>query len=328
MQLRLLGQVTFADSSGRVPTSVLEQPKRLALLAYLSNQPQGGKRRRDTLLGLFWPGLPTRRGRHALRQALYVLRRELGEHVIYARGDSVRVAHQHLWCDVIAFDDAMACKRFEEAAALYGGDLLDGVYVSGVAAEFEHWLDRERDRLRASAKEAFSKMRGRAELHGDWSRALGWAQRAVHLAPFDEPSVRHELRLLERTGNRAGAMNRYRKFEAAVRQQFDVRPSDETRALMDAIRSERPLPPNDRRIAGTFPAPPRLDRDRPGVDDSRTEPMTRPPATSRGEPRVEPRVHESGVTNRHRAARRDAADTHDLPARGSSRGRPEDRSSR
>src|SRR5262245_3855050 len=87
LRLRVLGTIELSDSEGHELSAVLAQPKRLALLVYLTAAPDAFHRR-DTLLGLFWPEHDDARGRAALNQALGFLRKELGESgILVSRGD-------------------------------------------------------------------------------------------------------------------------------------------------------------------------------------------------------------------------------------------------
>src|SRR5688500_18756361 len=107
--------MNLLGTDGREIRPVLSQPKRLALLAYLAVGSPQGCRRRDTLLGMFWPELDQERARAALRQALHGLRRSLGAGSIESRGDEeVRVDGEQLWCDARAFDAAIDGGRHEE----------------------------------------------------------------------------------------------------------------------------------------------------------------------------------------------------------------------
>lgn len=54
IKFRLLGSVDLKGPDG-APRSVLAQPKRAALHAYLAVSAPNGFHRRDKLLGLFWP---------------------------------------------------------------------------------------------------------------------------------------------------------------------------------------------------------------------------------------------------------------------------------
>jgi DNA-binding SARP family transcriptional activator len=87
IELRLLGSLSLTNSAREELPSVLRQPKRLALLAYLAAATPRGFHRRDTLLALFWPERDAEHARAALSDSLYALRRALGDGVILRRGD-------------------------------------------------------------------------------------------------------------------------------------------------------------------------------------------------------------------------------------------------
>src|SRR5260370_7014272 len=85
IKLGMLGTLSLSDADGREVRSVLRQPRRLALLAYLAAATPRGFHRRDSLLALFWPELDQEHARAALRQALHVVRDGLGADVILTR---------------------------------------------------------------------------------------------------------------------------------------------------------------------------------------------------------------------------------------------------
>ncbi|MEO7217622.1 MAG: hypothetical protein ABI026_05465, partial [Gemmatimonadaceae bacterium] len=74
MWLRTLGALELLDSAGQPLNSVVVQPKRVALLAYLAVALPRGFHRRDQILLIFWPDLTEDRARNALRQAVHHLR--------------------------------------------------------------------------------------------------------------------------------------------------------------------------------------------------------------------------------------------------------------
>ncbi len=87
IELRTLGSVSLLGPDGSELQSVLVQPKRVALLVYLTVVSRMGLVQRDPLLGLFWPEHDEARARASLRQALYEFRQELGQEVLVTRGD-------------------------------------------------------------------------------------------------------------------------------------------------------------------------------------------------------------------------------------------------
>lgn len=235
-ELRILGTLELRASDGRSLLSVLAQPKRVALLSYLASGAGKRFRRRDTILGVFWPDLDQERARHALRQTVYVLRRSLGSRVIVSRGDQeLGVSREELWCDAATFEEALGAGHPEEALELYNGELLPGLYLDD-SSNFERWLDTERDRLRRLAFEAAWRVVEELEAAGDTTGAAYWAHRAGGLSPYDEGALCRLVALLDKLGNRAAALSAYEKFAERLRTDFDADPSVETRALITSIR--------------------------------------------------------------------------------------------
>src|SRR2546427_11985560 len=131
IEFRVLGTLHPPDAEGRQVTCLLTRPRRLALLAYLAAATPRGFHRRDTLLALFWPELDQEHARAALRQALHVLRGALGSDVVVTRGDEeIGLDFGRLWCDVVAFDDAVAAGQLGAALVGYKGALLAVLFLS------------------------------------------------------------------------------------------------------------------------------------------------------------------------------------------------------
>ena len=238
IELHTLGVVDLRASDGRELQAVLRQPKRLALLAYLAVSTPRRFHRRDSLLALFWPELDQEHARAALRRSLYFLRNELGSEAVSGRGDDeVGTPEDQLWCDVGAMERAQTAGDPERALTLYRGDLLDGLHVAGTAPEFQEWLDRERSRLRERAAEAARTLADQAEHDGRLEQASAWARRALELVPDDEAVLRRLLILLERSGDRSGAIRAFDEFARHTFQDLELEPSVETRELIEAIRS-------------------------------------------------------------------------------------------
>lgn len=253
IRLDTLGRLALHGADGGEIRSVLAQPKRLALLVYLAVESERGFQRRDHLFGLFWPELRQEHARQALRQALYVLRHALGDDVITSRGvDEIGIAAGALRCDVITFDRLVDDRRYEDAIALYHGDFLAGFYVAGASTELEQWIDETRDRLRADAIETGWRLASGAASRGESRQAARWGRFAAGLAPTEERSLQRLLRLLDRQGDRAGALRAYSEFAERLRAELDAEPSPETQTLAEGIR--RRTDPRELAVSGEFAA--------------------------------------------------------------------------
>jgi DNA-binding SARP family transcriptional activator len=242
IRFQTLGALDLRGPDGGELRSVLQQPKRLALLAYLCVATPHRFHRRDSLLALFWPELDQDHARAALRRSLHFLRSELGSEVLAGRGDEeVGVLEGAVWCDARALDLALTADDAEGALLLYRGPLLEGLHVTGAAPEFQDWLERERSRLRDRAANAARTLTDRAEADGRPGEAAKWARRVLELSP-DETALRRLLTLLDRAGDRSSALHVFDDFARRMVQEFELEPSAETRDLVEEIR-RRPEAP-------------------------------------------------------------------------------------
>ncbi len=235
LEFRTLGSIELRGEDGRSDESILRHPKRLSLLAYLCAPHPSGGHRRDTLVALLWPDQDEAHARGALRQELYQLRRALGSGVLRGeRADVVGIDAHRLWCDAREFETALDEGRPAEALALWHGEFLPGLHLDG--GEFERWLDRTRDRLSRRAVEAARRLSEDAAQTGDEGAALSWARRLTELAPTDETAWQRLIVLLDRHGDRAGALVAYDSLTTRLRDDVGVEPSPETRAIVEHIR--------------------------------------------------------------------------------------------
>ncbi|MBI4500501.1 MAG: hypothetical protein HY700_05010 [Gemmatimonadetes bacterium] len=235
IEFRTLGVLVLRDDRGLELHSLLAQPKRLALLAYLCIATPRGYHRRDKLLALFWPDSDDAHARTSLRKAVHVLRGALGSDAVLSRGDDeLAVNPEVVRCDVTAFQNDIDAERYQEALALYRGDLLSGFFLSDVP-EFERWLEAERARLRSQAAQAARFLSARDEARQDLAQAVVAAQLAVELAP-DEPTVRRLIELLDRVGDRSGALAAYRALARHLTEEFGAEPAKETKKLIERVR--------------------------------------------------------------------------------------------
>ena len=243
IEFRLLGTLSLVTADGREAGSLLTQPRRLALLAYLAAATPQGPHRRDTLLALFWPELDQDHARAALRQSLHVLRSALGADTMVSRGDEeIGLDFGRIWCDVAAFARAIDGGQTEQALDLYRGNLLEGFFISD-APEFERWLESERARLSGVAARTARTLAESCERRGDLSTAVQWARRAIGLAPNDEGLLRQLIAVLDRNGDRAGALQAYEQFAQYLAEEYEAEPAAETKALLAAVRARETAAP-------------------------------------------------------------------------------------
>ncbi|MEQ8330919.1 MAG: BTAD domain-containing putative transcriptional regulator [Longimicrobiales bacterium] len=235
-RLHLLGGLELIEEVDGRDVPVPLQPKRAAVLAHLALAHPRPWHRRDTLLSMFWPESGDKRARSALSKAIHYLRRSAGADAVLSQGDEeLRTGPDRLWCDAVAFEEALEQGRLEDAVGLYRGDLMVGFHLSG-AVDFGQWLDAERSRLRGLAARAAWALADAAEQERRRTEAARWGRQAVAWSPTDEVGLRRLLELLHGSGNRAEAIRTFESYRKRWDEEYGIEPSEQTTALVDAIR--------------------------------------------------------------------------------------------
>ena len=185
----------------------------------------------------FWPESDERHARDALKQLLQSLRRDLGDGVFATgNGNSVVLDRDVFWCDAVDFERLLDEGQEEHALALYRGALLEGFHLSG-CLEFERWLEDERRRLERRAAAATWLLAEQALAEGRTVQAADWGRRSLTMSPDDESVLQRVIELLDRLGDRAGAIREYEGFAKRLQEDYDATPAPETTELIAAVRS-------------------------------------------------------------------------------------------
>jgi DNA-binding SARP family transcriptional activator len=275
------------------------QRRRLALLARLAAA-RGAPVSRDKLVALFWPEHDTASARHALAQAVYEIRRTLGDAALGGLASDLHLDARVVASDVAEFEDALERGDLDRAVALYRGPFLDGVFVDD-APEFERWAEGERVRLARRCRDALEALARAAAEVGDAARAAQLWNRVAELEPLDTTAALSTMRAMAAAVDIPGALRAAARHTGVLRAELDMPPDPDVEALATRLRAQAvsaaPEPgssarPAPARRAGT-PAPPRTRRAavplvagvllmgalgvasqlRSGVDDARPRPV-------------------------------------------------------
>jgi len=241
LKLTLLGGFEALLTNGEAVN--LPGQKDRALLAVLAIG-CGGAQSRDRLAGLLWSEHGDPQARDSLKQALMRLRRGLGD----SAGGLLRADRQSIGLDADAvIVDTLLFERLirdgtvdslTQAAALYHGDLLDGIAVRDPA--FEDWLLVERQRLRALFERALAALMAKALAGGDAETAAEAAQRLLLLDPLSEVACRTLMQVHGDCGETVQALRLYDRLRERLYREMGVQPEPATTTLYDRIR-QRPV---------------------------------------------------------------------------------------
>jgi DNA-binding SARP family transcriptional activator len=232
--LVLLGGAHLGDRATGRP---LPADRRGCLLAYLGFD--GGWVERDRLALLFWPEADEQAAKRNLRQLLLRVRQLEWADGIEATAAALRWA---VPTDVAAFRRALAVGDHEGALALYGGPLLAGFTVDGVAG-YDAWLEYERERLHAGFHEATIRLAEAAVAQDRFDVARAGLGRLLELDPLAEDVLQAYLRTLLLDGRHAAAVAAYERFARLLDGELDLRPLAATQALAEAARQAVPIVP-------------------------------------------------------------------------------------
>ncbi|MEJ2205565.1 MAG: BTAD domain-containing putative transcriptional regulator, partial [Gemmatimonadota bacterium] len=220
------------ETSGR-------QKHRLSLLAVLALAP-GQVVSRDRLMAHLWPESEAKRARALLNQAVYRLRKALGDDAVLSVGDELRLGTDRVDADVVRFEAMITQGDWAGAVALYVGPLMDGFFLGGAPA-FDEWLERERGRLARTCGNAVESLAHAATAAGDGPEAVAWWQVRAGQDPFDSRIALHLMHALASAGNPAGALRHARAHMELLEREFGIPPPTEVTELTERLRAEGTL---------------------------------------------------------------------------------------
>src|SRR5438445_5561196 len=244
-QLKVFGSPQLARG-GRSPVR-FRTKKHLAVLLYLHFEGRARSIPRDQLVDLLWPDVPPEKGRHSLSQALLAIRSLLGPGALTGREQDVQL--------LAALPSDLSTLRQGPVAALRIAEPLQGLDQCA-GAEFAHWVDGARVRLKAQARDAL-----RAALQATRAKGTLSDTHLVAAALYDVDPLCPDAvyALAERSlldGDTVAAVRLLKDQVRRAHAELGTNPNPEiTRLLRRLERGERPA-----FLAETSPLPERLIR--------------------------------------------------------------------
>lgn len=238
VNLRFLGAVQVSRDG--VPVTGFRSRKALALLGYLAVRRQPIPR--DQLIALLWEDQPEERGRANLSWVLNRISTLLPGCLQADRNVAELLRSPAYELDTDTFDRLLATGEalaLAAALALYRGELMDGISLDG-CAEFELWLEGERERWRQRAMQAAEALSAHHSRRGEYRQALDAAQRLLALEPWQESAHRQVMDLLAHCGQRTTALEQFETCRRILARELGVKPAPETLALYERIRAGAP----------------------------------------------------------------------------------------
>jgi DNA-binding SARP family transcriptional activator/TolB-like protein/tetratricopeptide (TPR) repeat protein len=238
MYLRLLDRLTVYPSELESIPVQLSTRKAGALLAYLGMRPDHTASR-EQLATLLWGGCSDQQARQSLRQALALLRKELGSPSFFtADAKIVRLEPKFWTIDAREFETlsrSLDPQDLARATRLFSGDFLADLNIDDEA--FADWVSAQRSRLQLAAAQLCETFVKYPDLVADPGQAIEAVEKLLALDPLREDWHRLALTLYMRYRGRNETLARANGFIALLRRELDVAPEKATRLLIDSIRS-------------------------------------------------------------------------------------------
>jgi class 3 adenylate cyclase/DNA-binding SARP family transcriptional activator len=236
-RLTLLGSFELTGPDGVVD---LPSKKLAALLAYLAcTVPKAQPRER--LSSLLWGSYFEAQAKQNLRQALFRLRKLLGQDALESDGEVVSLNPAVVLCDVGRFQALVQDGSRDALSA--AGDLYRGLLIDDLAVSEEgwnEWLTRERERLLELALGAMMRLGEQELAAGRAEHALRAGQRAITLNNLREDAHRLIVLALAAAGRKAEALKHYQGLVALLKRELNTEPDAATKALVAELRSTQP----------------------------------------------------------------------------------------
>ncbi|MEQ1956810.1 BTAD domain-containing putative transcriptional regulator [Mesorhizobium yinganensis] len=235
LELKLLGDFDLRD--GSFEPVVVGARKNKALLAILALAPSASLAR-ERIVRLLWSDRGQVQAQASLRQSLVALRKDMAAlplPLIQVIDDRLTLDRSRLKIDAVEFQRLGASNDIESlrrAATLYRDELLADLDIKDPG--FERWLGSERQRLSDLAIGLFEKL----SAHETGGARIEATKRLVGLDPLREASHRMLMTAYAAAGEKGLAMRQYELCRAALNEELDVAPGEETEALRQRLLKE------------------------------------------------------------------------------------------
>jgi DNA-binding SARP family transcriptional activator len=221
--------------------------KSQAIFKYLVNHGRSPVTK-EILMELFWPDAETEAARRNLHQAIYKLRQALRREkadrnaILFDKDCYVLNPELKIWVDCLDFERysqtgrslhadghlAEAVTNYLRADRLYQGDFLEEDL-------YEDWTGLPREHFRSLYMDLVDRLSDYYHQQGDSSSAIEFCQKLLAKDNCHEKAHQRLMKCYQSQGQRLNVMRQYQFCVKSLKQELDVAPSAETRALLEEI---------------------------------------------------------------------------------------------
>jgi DNA-binding SARP family transcriptional activator len=243
-EVGILGSFEVYRDGVRLPTDRWQN--RISRLFKLLVTAPDHRMSRDDLIEILWPATAPQAGASNLRLLVHLLRQALAREesapegresrcsAIVTHGGWVALNPDWTWeVDLDRFEQLALSEELqdrENAAALWRGQPLP-------EDRYDDWSLPIRQRIERVYRDLCLGLARNGRHLGSPQRAVQWLERILDHDPLDEEALQELLSLLADMGRRTEALQRYRHFERRLDEELDLRPTQETFAVVTGLHA-------------------------------------------------------------------------------------------
>jgi len=236
LRVRVLGGFELARDGEPMRFTGKTQQRPLEILKFVV---AAGRRTvdADTVMAALWPESDGAAASSSFDSALFRLRKLLDvDNSIDLSSGQLSLARSLVWTDVWALEAALAhASRGDVAPARAARRLLEAYQGQLLGGDETPWIAKPRDALRSRVVRALTDLGATLERAGDWATAIDVYRRGLEADNLAESFYRGLMRALAATGDRAEALNAFRRCRDLLSIVLGVNPAAETDRLYREI---------------------------------------------------------------------------------------------
>ncbi|ADO76250.1 BTAD domain-containing putative transcriptional regulator [Halanaerobium praevalens] len=193
------------------------------------------KASRNKLATLLWGEMPENKAKKNLRNALYQLKKSVGQDIISTPDRFIVkiAATEFLSLDLAKFLE----KKPQAALKLYQGSFLKGFLLKN-ASEFNNWLLEQRNYYEQLYINHLKTEIGSCQKENKVEKAVSYLKTLIKTDTFNEKAYRELMQLYAQTDNSAKAIEVFKKLETELKKELGITPDQKTMALLQKIRDK------------------------------------------------------------------------------------------
>jgi LuxR family transcriptional regulator, maltose regulon positive regulatory protein len=237
LQIQALGKAEVTIDNQAIPSSEWQSQKNRDLFFLILSSEKGWTK--EAIGEQLWPDSSPAQLRLRFKNAIYRVRRVLGQDVIVFDGERYAFNRKLDYTyDVDKFIVSLersehaktsteSSEAYREALRLYHGEYLPDVY--------EAWATIEREHLNRLFVETSIQLARTGFERGEFSYAMKVCQALIEKNPFLEEAHRMAMQIYAAQGDRASVIQQYNSLKRSLQSQMGVLPSPQTETLYQEL---------------------------------------------------------------------------------------------